>query len=673
MSTVGGVMMRLLPHGTSRWRGDEPAAVDWRRPPSWPPDLFAVAATLVNLSGAYAHTAVTVDASGNAAGGFAKRTHELGEQWARLAPRRVVRRVVELWIELLDAWPLSVSVPTTDRLPPWCHAALELMAIADEAAAGFGFPTANGRGLAGTRRVLAATAMARHFPRLAPGSVVDPGFDPRRAPSTLCKVVPPEQCCVQAKSRTPQVGCTLRSLSHNLALLPPIGEVTTSYLVSPAPMAGKDLNLLLVPFPFARGDWIDARGLPSFREKWGSFAVRQTWSPPASADRMAAFLGSLIDRATAQTGARVDGVVLPELALSETDADGVATRLAGTGLRLFITGALGTREAAGPAWNGVQTYLFHRGKVLTHWRQSKHHRWRLEKGQVDAYDLDLDKRLSWWEHIDVANRMLTFYAFHEGATLATLVCEDLARIDPVQPALRAVGPNLLIALLLDGPQLPGRWPGRYATVLADDPGTSVLTLTSVGLVDRSNESFHGKRAATSCRAIGLWKQTGGDTTVIELPRGSHGVLLRLELSPGPEEFTMDRRGDHSTTTQVKYLEHKPVRLRREPPWLRRRPAGGSTRAPIAPSAKEAAQRFELGDSGYPLRNPWFDQAIDRLLRGHPGALARLHRFDREWATEVEQALRSTRYRQPSEPDPSAESPPKRPRSRARLGPRPRAG
>ena len=47
--------------------------------------------------------------------------------------------------------------------------------------------------------------------------------------------------------------------------------------------------------------------------------------------------------------------------------------------------------------------------------------------------------------------------------------------------LRAVGPNLIIALLADGPQIASRWPGRYAAAFADDPGSSVLTLTSAGM------------------------------------------------------------------------------------------------------------------------------------------------------------------------------------------------
>jgi hypothetical protein len=51
---------------------------------------------------------------------------------------------------------------------------------------------------------------------------------------------------------------------------------------------------------------------------------------------------------------------------------------------------------------------------------------------------------------------------------------------PLRPGadvMNAIGPNLVIALLMDGPQREHRWPGRYATVLADDPGSAVLTVT----------------------------------------------------------------------------------------------------------------------------------------------------------------------------------------------------
>ncbi len=69
-------------------------------------------------------------------------------------------------------------------------------------------------------------------------------------PSSICYEVPRQEVCVQPKTRTPQVGCTLRSLSHNLALLPPVGDVQTVWRMWNTIDPNSDsFNLLVVPFP----------------------------------------------------------------------------------------------------------------------------------------------------------------------------------------------------------------------------------------------------------------------------------------------------------------------------------------------------------------------------------------------------------------------------------------
>ena len=130
-----------------------------------------------------------------------------------------------------------------------------------------------------------------------------------------------------------------------------------------------------------------------------------------------------------------------------------------------------------------------------------------------------------------------------GTTMAVMVCEDLARFDPVHPVVRAVGPNLVIALLMDGPQLKGRWPSQYATVLADDPGSTVLTFTCLGMVLRSD-----KPGADIPRTIALWKQPGGNVEELKLPNGNHAILMTLSLHKD-EQFTLDGRTDNGTTSR----------------------------------------------------------------------------------------------------------------------------
>ena len=132
--------------------------------------------------------------------------------------------------------------------------------------------------------------------------------------------------------------------------------------------------------------------------------------------------------------------------------------------------------------------------------QQKHHRWRLDKSQITQYGLgaQLDPSCDWWEHHSVRSRDLNFIVARDWLAMSVLICEDLARQDPVSDLLRSVGPNLVIALLMDGPQLASRWPGRYATVLADDPGCSVLTLTSLGMTVRCEPP-----GSSRCRTIAL--------------------------------------------------------------------------------------------------------------------------------------------------------------------------
>ena len=124
--------------------------------------------------------------------------------------------------------------------------------------------------------------------------------------------------------------------------------------------------------------------------------------------------------------------------------------------------------------------------------------------------------------MDVPRRSLQFVELGEDVTLASLVCEDLAQIDDVAEVMRSVGPTLVITLLLDGPQLTSRWAARYASVLADDPGSAVLTLTSFGMVQRSRP--HGRDPA---RVVALWKDPVRGAREIALEAGAQGVILTI--------------------------------------------------------------------------------------------------------------------------------------------------
>jgi hypothetical protein len=170
--------------------------------------------------------------------------------------------------------------------------------------------------------------------------------------------------------------------------------------------------------------------------------------------------------------------------------------------------------------------------------QYKHHRWLLNKGQIEQYDLRLNPGLRLWENIDLKDRKLNFLPVRQDLTFCFLICEDLARQEPVTRLVRAVAPDLVIALLMDGPQLSARWPSRYATVLSEDPGSSVLTLTNAGLAARSR--CRGKKHPGNSRVVALWSDRTQAPVEIKLNKGADAIVLTLENRTGTE-YSADGR------------------------------------------------------------------------------------------------------------------------------------
>ena len=109
-----------------------------------------------------------------------------------------------------------------------------------------------------------------------------------------------------------------------------------------------------------------------------------------------------------------------------------------------------------------------------------------------------------------------------GITIVSLVCEDLAQNDDVAEVIRSVGPTIVSTALLDGPQLTSRWSARYASVLADDPGSAVMTLTSFGMAQRSRPA-----GLDASPVIALWKDPARGAREISLEPGAQGVLLTV--------------------------------------------------------------------------------------------------------------------------------------------------
>lgn len=189
--------------------------------------------------------------------------------------------------------------------------------------------------------------------------------------------------------------------------------------------------------------------------------------------------------------------------------------------------------------------------------RSKHHPWRIDEPQISNYALGsaLDPRAVWWEATPLGPCEIKFNVFRSSSAFTTLICEDLARSDPCHAVLRDVGPNLVFVMLMDGPQLKSRWSARYSTTLADDPGCSVLSYTSLGLIERANDTAMYDRS----RVIALWKDDTGKSVEIPCPVGAHGVVLTLSDCRVAEE-TLD--GRHTTAARAwRFHSQRPITLR----------------------------------------------------------------------------------------------------------------
>lgn len=576
MPTVRDVVRRLFPRGTN-----PTGRRNWGQVPRWPPDAFALAASLIELSGCYVRPRFAGYGKGSllARRGFLNGLQKIGERWSK---GKVPREVDSLWRELANS-DAEVQSDADASAPAWSEAAFRLLIIADSASVNMGFVDHGKRPLSHFVFVEHVRYMNRQrtvLPHL-PASLRERPVLPH-LPASLCLMVPPTEVCVQPKTRTAQVGHTLRSLSHHLALLPSKGLVATSWLFAlhltgQDEMAGdRPLNLLLVPFPYrVDGACFDSGDACTSRDQECTdrfFRVRQKWLDNVASDAMRRFLEELIGQACRQVSG-VHGVILPELALDRQLASDVAEELARTtDLELFISGAAAPAPSGGPGFpkNIVFSRIFMNHSVLFPWEQSKHHRWVLNRSQITRYQLgdrlNVGKRAgtdtNWREEIDISDRQCGFLVFRHGASLVTLVCEDLARIDPVQSVIRSVGPNLVVALLMDGPQLQKRWSSRYATVLADDPGCAVLTLTSLAFVRRS--VMPGEQEP---REIALWKEPSDtEARELRLPHSAHALLLTL--SPSREKnFTLDGRSDNWGTVRMSLTGVHGIAHPSPPRWI----------------------------------------------------------------------------------------------------------
>lgn len=568
-------------------------------PPRSPYDVFAVAALFLEQSGTYPHIQF---AKGMVAGDAVKdwqvevtrsdlREVEAAARAWRGIPfhltrpdqipeqiRHVLSPEVWPWLKcLFESWLGLVDAAGATAPRELCRHAWRLMAIADEAAKRTGF-TMPLDGLnvdafdgpwfefdASFRRLLATDLVTGNEPS-ANADLYE--LDDLVSLSQARQDV----ACVLPKVRTSSVGCTLRSLSHHLCLLPGVGSAKAAWTPtyertkSSDPMPAGRLNMLLVPFPYT----IPGHAfVPAITEaagpgeaRHGYFDVDQTWlKGNTRREEIVTFVSDLVVAAEKDVG-KVDVIVFPELSLDYATFAALEAYVQdrASNVELLVAGVSDTLE--GRRGNFVSVASFGRSGSKRRFREStreKHHRWKLEASQIIEYGLSgvLSPELAWWENIDLFERQVNFTVFRNRSVLAALICEDLARIDPCQQLVRAVGPNLVVALLMDAPQVGARWPARYATILAEDPGCSVLTLTSRGLMTRQHRI--GTHRSTGERTVAMWRDDANTRPIqIDCPYDAQAVVLTL-VEHQAVDHSLDGRQDLEAKAW-RHAGHLPVRV-----------------------------------------------------------------------------------------------------------------
>ncbi|MCB1058212.1 MAG: hypothetical protein KDD11_22160 [Acidobacteria bacterium] len=520
----------------------------------WPPDIFALALLILRATGAYrrATSPPTHRNQNNGEHGGADKklradeangndepwpppewpntARDLSADWVQWITqksdrehplqREFIDRLWDLRKEKLD----HLYDCQTEKAWELCRLLLSLVSIADEAMCGVGLgfsPWASSDQVRPKTSDMRSRGNAKFF--LQANCLLTLRGSLSRLPKYAGIVLP--------KSRTPQIGLTPRVFSNNLTFHQT--EVDIAWRAFPWQNTDENIvNIMVVPWPFE----VEATAFQPTDPMAGAISGQARYFHYKPSKEKSLDVDLLLEavRRVRNEVRRVHVIVFPECAMTRHDLTRLKRRLEAfiypSEMPMIVTGMSGQfrDEANGSsvdeevvyhwqvehqtrALNRVFLSLYYAGR----WHdvvQDKHHRWRLDGSQIEQYSLGgfLTTGRTWWEAIQIVRRRLSVLAANSWLTICPLICEDLARLDPVSELIRGIGPSLLISILLDGPQLRERWSARYASVFADDPGSSVLTLTALGMSQRSTPrgaltSDAREKARDASSTVALWK------------------------------------------------------------------------------------------------------------------------------------------------------------------------
>lgn len=540
--TIGETTLKQFRESLSDWKLEE-----WL---VWPPDLFALTSLLLESTGAYRYSVCPPRGIWPDDPKWEESVRRDADDW-RLwitGNQEGMPGLLQLNIERIAKYEKTVSVgalrsiasesleenQASSDADAWevCRSFLELHALSDQACRGFGLPTSRRdklhrssiSGLLYQANMLLATR------------------------GTLSRL-PRHKALVLPKMRTPAVGLTLRSLSHHLTAH--VSEVDVAWRAIPWINRDEDtLNIMIFPWPQEMSEtwfWPAHQNLKRRSSEPARYFTYTGCKRDLPIDEIMNLLSKAEERVT-----RIHMLVFPELAITQKELRELQLALTARQERdrmpMLIGGIRDDKEGGGSGdgelgSNRIVLSTFFAGTWYDLY-QHKHHRWKLDASQIKQYNLSgvLAADKDWWEAIEIRERRITFLAPNGWLVLCPLICEDLARLEPVSELIRGVGPTLLIAILLDGPQLKQRWSSRYASALADDPGTSVLTVSSLGMAKHATPP-PGKGPNGT---IALWKDQVNGWEEVALRDKEDAVVLTVSATRH-REYAADGRSDGGTS------------------------------------------------------------------------------------------------------------------------------
>lgn len=562
MTTNADTVARfIVSNAPESWSSSGSTRIDLREvlehATGWPPDLFGLLWLLLNRTGAYRYVATPpshVDWPPRTDwDDFVRATARSWWEWqAGIGGTTMPARLAALLAELEASAPevemghlqhnqrLQTQESDGDA---WkvVRSTLELFAIADELCTGLGYygpiplPDAEETALA------SGVAETKYTVRALANLLLSSNGTLSRLSKSSVTVLP--------KLKTPQRGLNLRCMSHHVSCY--IGETNLLWRAVPfATLRSQSLSMLLVPHPGEmKASWFrPSRSTGHGRRRRTDWYFSYACGAKLDLDSLVQTIVTIKNKHGA-----VDIVAMPELSMNAEDLEGLQRSLerhsksmgSVPAIICGVNGEEGTFDGA----NYLAFCFYFAGK----WYKSvqrKQHRWRLTQTQLAQYGLagSLSGALDWWEELEVQQRRQVVLLAAPWLAIAPLICEDLAQEDPSADLLRAIGPTLVYAALLDGPQLPERWPGRHANVLADDPGSAVLTLTAFGMARASRRQFESDPPEGPV-TVGLWRDSISGWRQL---KQSEKDTVHFVTAAGRfvEEYTADGRSDGGAAASI---------------------------------------------------------------------------------------------------------------------------